>query len=113
MPDNVPTFTPMDQRVPADREITRNGWFTSCRHATTCVGWGSVSALALFRRSAPRVDAVGGEQQMLLLGTEPQPSLLLADEPARARQICSQRSAADYAALALIIEQTPTRPWAC
>jgi len=123
--DNVPTFTPMDQRV----RTGGIGMVTEERLVFTKMtardnlrlGGGSVEgALALFPELEPRLSVrggmlSGGEQQMLALGRalSRSPSILLADELSLGlapmmvdRLLGAVRTAADERGTgALIVEQ--------
>ncbi|MEO6495735.1 MAG: ATP-binding cassette domain-containing protein [Ilumatobacteraceae bacterium] len=122
--NNVPTFTPMDQRVRGGIGlITEDRLVFSKLSArdNLRVGGGSVeAALALFPELEPRLDVrggmlSGGEQQMLALARalSRKPSLLLADELSLGlapkivdRLLGAVRAAADERGTgALIIEQ--------
>lgn len=122
--DNVPTFTPMYQRVRNGIGLVTEERLIFTKLSTRDnlrIGGGSVEdALALFPELEPRLDVrggmlSGGEQQMLALGRalSRKPSLLLADELSLGlapmivdRLLGAVRAAADtHGTGALIVEQ--------
>ena len=122
--DNVPTFTPMYQRVRAGIGLVTEDRLVFTKLSTRDnlrIGGGSVEdALALFPELEPRLSIrggmlSGGEQQMLALARalSRKPSLLLADELSLGlapmivdRLLGAVRAAADqHGTGALIVEQ--------